>query len=175
MNKFTKGGAVAVVAASVIAAGASLGANAAQKSPTDLAVRSAGRLIAAKAAALHVSAADAFSAPKVVSVPEGLQYVAYERTYKGLPVIGGDFVVVTDEAGKVLSTSVAQTETLSLGSTTARLGKDRAAQIAGVDAHYGIAVTWDYYKNVHGRNGIGDDGVGARSFVHDGAYVNASW
>ncbi|HEY3002927.1 MAG TPA: PepSY domain-containing protein, partial [Kribbellaceae bacterium] len=48
-------------------------------------------------------------------------------------------------------------------------------QTAGVDAHYGIAVTWDYYKNVHGRNGIGDDGVGARSFVHDGAYVNASW
>jgi len=130
VNKFTKGGAVAVVAASVIAAGASLGANAAQKSPTDLAVRSAGQLIAAKAAALHVSAADAFSAPKVVSVPEGLQYVAYERTYKGLPVIGGDFVVVTDEAGKVLSTSVAQTETLSLGSTTAALGKDRAAQIA---------------------------------------------
>jgi Zn-dependent metalloprotease len=48
-------------------------------------------------------------------------------------------------------------------------------QTAGVDAHYGIAVTWDYYKNVHGRNGIGNDGVGARSFVHDGAYVNASW
>ena len=48
-------------------------------------------------------------------------------------------------------------------------------QTAGVDAHYGIAVTWDYYKNVHGRDGIGNDGVGARSFVHDGAYVNASW
>ena len=48
-------------------------------------------------------------------------------------------------------------------------------QSAGVDAHYGIAVTWDYYKNVHGRNGIGDDGKGAESFVHDGAYANASW
>ena len=48
-------------------------------------------------------------------------------------------------------------------------------QSAGVDAHYGISETWDYYKNVHSRNGIGDDGVGARSFVHDGAYVNASW
>jgi Zn-dependent metalloprotease len=48
-------------------------------------------------------------------------------------------------------------------------------QSAGVDAHYGIAQTWDYYKNVHGRNGIADDGKGAESFVHDGAYVNASW
>jgi len=54
-------------------------------------------------------------------------------------------------------------------------GTQANAQSAGVDAHFGISETWDYYKNVHGRNGIGDDGVGARSFVHDGAYVNASW
>ncbi|MFC4784511.1 M4 family metallopeptidase [Nocardioides sp. MAHUQ-72] len=46
---------------------------------------------------------------------------------------------------------------------------------AGVDAHYGIATTWDFYKNTYGRNGIANDGKGARSFVHDGAYVNASW
>jgi Zn-dependent metalloprotease len=46
---------------------------------------------------------------------------------------------------------------------------------AGVDAHYGIAETWDFYKSTFGRNGIADDGKGARSYVHDGAYVNASW
>ncbi|HEY3002928.1 MAG TPA: M4 family metallopeptidase [Kribbellaceae bacterium] len=54
-------------------------------------------------------------------------------------------------------------------------GTEANAQSAGVDAHYGIAKTWDYYKNVHGRSGIANDGTGARSFVHDGAYVNASW
>ncbi len=54
-------------------------------------------------------------------------------------------------------------------------GSNSNAQSAGVDAHYGIAKTWDYYKNVHGRNGIANDGVGAKSYVHDGAYVNASW
>jgi Zn-dependent metalloprotease len=54
-------------------------------------------------------------------------------------------------------------------------GANTNAQSAGVDAHYGIAETWDYYKTVHGRNGIGNDGVGAKSYVHDGAYVNASW
>ncbi|GIH02011.1 hypothetical protein Rhe02_00780 [Rhizocola hellebori] len=37
---------------------------------------------------------------------------------------------------------------------------------AAVDAHYGAAVTWDFYKNVLGRNGIKNNGVGARSFVH---------
>ncbi|MCM2578105.1 M4 family metallopeptidase [Streptomyces meridianus] len=50
------------------------------------------------------------------------------------------------------------------------------AQTAGVDAHYGAALTWDYYKNVHGRSGIRGDGVGAYSRVHYGNnYVNAFW
>ncbi|MFJ4964636.1 M4 family metallopeptidase [Streptomyces sp. NPDC088729] len=45
-----------------------------------------------------------------------------------------------------------------------------------VDAHYGIQQTWDYFKNVHGRNGIRNDGAGARSFVHWGVdYANAGW
>ncbi|MBB4891201.1 Zn-dependent metalloprotease [Streptomyces olivoverticillatus] len=47
---------------------------------------------------------------------------------------------------------------------------------AGVDAHYGAQLTWDYYKNVHGRSGIRGDGVGAYSRVHYGSsYVNAFW
>ncbi|MFI6285161.1 M4 family metallopeptidase [Streptomyces sp. NPDC051018] len=49
-------------------------------------------------------------------------------------------------------------------------------QTAAVDAHYGAALTWDYFKNVHGRNGIRGDGVGASSRVHYGnGYVNAFW
>ncbi|MEU2158987.1 M4 family metallopeptidase [Streptomyces sp. NPDC019396] len=49
-------------------------------------------------------------------------------------------------------------------------------ETAGADAHYGAALTWDYYKNVHGRNGIKGDGVGAYSRVHYGSsYVNAFW
>jgi Zn-dependent metalloprotease len=44
------------------------------------------------------------------------------------------------------------------------------------DAHYGVATTWDYYKNTFGRSGIRGDGVGAYSRVHYGnAYVNAFW
>ena len=50
------------------------------------------------------------------------------------------------------------------------------AATVGVDAHYGVSVTWDYYKNVHGRNGIANDGRGALSRVHYGRnYVNAFW
>ncbi|MGW4053130.1 M4 family metallopeptidase, partial [Streptomyces sp. NPDC004779] len=55
-------------------------------------------------------------------------------------------------------------------------GTPQNAETAGADAHYGAALTWDYYKNVHGRSGIRGDGVGAYSRVHYGnAYVNAFW
>ena len=47
---------------------------------------------------------------------------------------------------------------------------------AAADAQYGVGVTWDYYKNVHGRNGIANDGKGAYNRVHYGRnYVNAYW
>ncbi|MFI2607822.1 M4 family metallopeptidase [Kitasatospora sp. NPDC018619] len=49
-------------------------------------------------------------------------------------------------------------------------------QTAAVDAAYGAQLTWDYYKSVHGRNGIKDDGVGAYTRVHYSKnYVNAFW
>jgi Zn-dependent metalloprotease len=55
-------------------------------------------------------------------------------------------------------------------------GSPSNLESAGADAHYGAALTWDYYKNVHGRNGIRGDGVGAYSRVHYGNnYVNAFW
>ena len=47
---------------------------------------------------------------------------------------------------------------------------------AAADAQYGVSMTWDYYKNVHGRNGIANDGKGAYNKVHYGRnYVNAYW
>ncbi|GAA0989385.1 MULTISPECIES: M4 family metallopeptidase [Streptomyces violaceusniger group] len=55
-------------------------------------------------------------------------------------------------------------------------GKPDDPQTAAVDAHYGAAATWDYYKNVHNRDGIAGDGKGAYSRVHYGdSYVNAFW
>jgi Zn-dependent metalloprotease len=55
-------------------------------------------------------------------------------------------------------------------------GSTSSRESAAVDAHYGAAVTYDYYKNVHGRNGIWGDGRGTPSRVHYGSnYVNAFW
>jgi Zn-dependent metalloprotease len=96
-------------------------------SPSALAARSAAALVASKAAALHISKDDAFIAHKVISTAEGLQYVAYDRTYKGLPVVGGDFVVVTNSAGQVLSTSVAQDQAINLFTAATRTPAQAAA------------------------------------------------
>jgi Zn-dependent metalloprotease len=51
---------------------------------------------------------------------------------------------------------------------------DRATVAA--DAHYGVATTWDYYQNEHGRSGIFNDGKGVKSYVHVGTnWINAAW
>ncbi|WP_406835950.1 M4 family metallopeptidase [Streptomyces sp. AHU1] len=55
-------------------------------------------------------------------------------------------------------------------------GAQSDRQTAGVDVAYGAAATWDYYKEVFGRNGIRNDGVAAYSRAHYGNnYVNAFW
>jgi Zn-dependent metalloprotease len=55
-------------------------------------------------------------------------------------------------------------------------GTTADAATAGVDAHYGQKVTYDYYKNVHGRNGIDGAGRTGYSRVHySSRYNNAFW
>lgn len=51
-----------------------------------------------------------------------------------------------------------------------------STQSAAVDAMYGAAITWDYFKLIHNRNGIANDGKGSQSRVHYGrSYNNAFW
>lgn len=55
-------------------------------------------------------------------------------------------------------------------------GTNANRESAAVDAHYGGAMTYDYYDQVLGRDGIFGDGTGAPSRVHYGSnYVNAFW
>jgi Zn-dependent metalloprotease len=56
-------------------------------------------------------------------------------------------------------------------STTSATG-----QTAAVDAHYGIEMTYDFYKNVLGRNGIDGNNKATYSRVHySTSYDNAFW
>ncbi|WP_323791854.1 M4 family metallopeptidase [Nocardioides sp.] len=55
-------------------------------------------------------------------------------------------------------------------------GSNSNRETAAVDAHYGAAMTFDYFKLVLGRDGIFGNGAGAPSRVHYGSnYVNAFW
>ena len=118
-----------VLAATGVLVGALCITGTAQAQPTPTAapsaqaqaVSAAAGLVATRPAALHASADDVFQAQKAISSTNGLQYIPYERSYKGLPVVGGDFVVATDSAGQVLGTSVAQDQTINLASTTAKV------------------------------------------------------
>ncbi|MDI6103100.1 M4 family metallopeptidase [Actinoplanes sp. NEAU-A12] len=81
---------------------------------------SASALVADRPQVLQASDGEAFVQHQVIST-DNLQYVPFDRTYKGLPVVGGDFVVVTDTAGRTKFTSVAQTRPIGELSITPKL------------------------------------------------------
>lgn len=55
-------------------------------------------------------------------------------------------------------------------------GSTSSRESAAVDAQYGTNVTWDYFKNIHARNGIFGNGSGSYNRVHYGtSYSNAFW
>ncbi len=66
--------------------------------------------------------------------------------------------------------------TFSSTDTSFGNGSTSSRESAGVDAQYGTNMTWDYYQQVHGRNGIFGTGAGSYNRTHYGnGYVNAFW
>ncbi|WP_326568419.1 M4 family metallopeptidase [Amycolatopsis rhabdoformis] len=84
---------------------------------------------AASLGALRSSVEEAFHRVGTTAGAAGLYYSAYERTYHGLRVIGGDAVVVADGTGRVRDTTAADTAPLAVP-TTAALDAARAADTA---------------------------------------------
>lgn len=90
--------------------------------------------------------------------------------YELIEVAHGNSQTVNMAGSTTTSTLFSQT------SNTWGDGTAANAASAAVDAHYGASKTWDYFQNVHGRNGIANDGKGANSRVHYSTkYNNAYW
>ena len=54
--------------------------------------------------------------------------------------------------------------------------KSANGQTAAVDAHFGLQTTWDFYRNILGRNGIDGQGRSTYNLVHYSRhYDNAFW
>ena len=47
---------------------------------------------------------------------------------------------------------------------------------AALEAHWGAMMTWDYFRNIHGRNSFDNDGSTVQCYVHYGVnFQNANW
>ncbi|MEO6154893.1 MAG: M4 family metallopeptidase [Thermomonas sp.] len=104
----------------------------------------------------------------------------------------GNVTINTGKCGtqyQLIDTTRGSGKTTNMALRTAGLGSDFVdannawgngllsnSQTVAADAHFGVAMTWDYFKIVHGRNGIANNGKGALSRVHYGRnYQNAFW
>jgi len=86
-------------------------------------------LVAGNPTAIMGSAGEAYAHSAAIAA-NGLTYVPYERTYQGLPVFGGDFVIVTNSDGRVVFTSVAQEGRIGALSLTPKLTSAGAEAVA---------------------------------------------
>ena len=80
-------------------------------------------------AAVHASAGEQSSATRGSVDLNGAGHVRFNRSYHGLQVVGGDFIVHTDAAGAVTGVTSGLSRRLTM-STTPRLGAARATTIA---------------------------------------------
>lgn len=94
-----------------------------------LAKSTAARVVASRPQVLSASKWDAYQQQAVVRYKD-LNYVPYTRTYKGVPVDGGDFVVQTTAGGEAMYTSVAQAAEIGDLSVTPQLTAAKATRIA---------------------------------------------
>ncbi|MGW7478367.1 M28 family peptidase [Nonomuraea muscovyensis] len=73
---------------------------------------------------------EAYRRLNVVRGAGDMFFVSYERTYKGLPMVGGDAVVVTDSAGRVRDTVAESGPSPSDVATTPKISAARATRVA---------------------------------------------
>ncbi|WUV84872.1 M4 family metallopeptidase [Streptomyces sp. NBC_01476] len=85
---------------------------------------------AATAQNLHLGAQEALVAKSVIKDQDGSVHTRYERTYAGLPVLGGDLVVHQNAAGATTGVDKATNATIAVASTTAARSADSAKSFA---------------------------------------------
>ncbi len=121
--------AVAVLAATVAAPARAVPADPHPVRPADPAAAAADALVrAGSGAGLETGAGEALTRTGVIAGTRGLRYVTYARTFRGLPVVGGDVVVTTGARGGARSTA-ARTARINVDVTPA-VSADQAVRTA---------------------------------------------
>jgi zinc metalloprotease ZmpA len=122
----TAAGALAV---GLVTAGTAVAVYASPPLPDTASTKSATAFVASRPGILQPSTDDAYLQQPTIAAG-ATRYVPFERTYKGLRVVGGDFVVVTDASGQTKYTSVAQTRPIGSISVTPSLTQAAAEAVA---------------------------------------------
>ncbi|MER7563200.1 M4 family metallopeptidase [Streptomyces sp. NPDC048523] len=121
---------VAATAATLLAAALSPAAGAADRPTRATALENAASVLADRAPALGLTSAQGTKVRDVIVDADGTQHVRYDRTYRQLPVLGGDFVVHLAADGAYKSSSRATRSAISLSSVTPALSAPKAADLA---------------------------------------------
>ncbi|MEV8324905.1 M4 family metallopeptidase [Kitasatospora sp. NPDC056731] len=148
--------AVAVLSATALLTGVVQVSTAAQASPIPAAQAQAAEQHAAALAlaggqsgplakALALGGQEQLVAKDAVVDQDGTRHLRFERTYAGLPVLGGDLVVHQNARGAVQSVDKAVSAQLSLSSLAPQIPADKAAAQAtgAVQATVGVAADKD--------------------------------
>ncbi|GAA3854623.1 M4 family metallopeptidase [Streptomyces lacrimifluminis] len=120
----------AATTAVLLAAALSPTADAADRPTRDTAIRNAVTALADQAAHLGLTAAQGTTVRDVVIDKDGSQHVRYDRTYRQLPVLGGDFVVHLTPGGTYRGASRATTRPISLSTISPAVSAPKAADLA---------------------------------------------
>ncbi|MGW6014585.1 M4 family metallopeptidase [Streptomyces sp. NPDC055210] len=121
---------ISAAATTLLAGALSPGAGAADGPSRDTVLGNAAAVIADQAARLGLTSDQGTKARDVIVDADGTQHVRYDRTYRQLPVLGGDFVVHLTSAGDYRSSERATTRPLSLTSVEPSVSAPRAAGLA---------------------------------------------
>ncbi|MFD8429229.1 MULTISPECIES: M4 family metallopeptidase [Streptomyces] len=121
---------LAATTATLLVAALAPGATAADRPTRTAALEHAATALLDHSAALKLTDAQGTEARDVVVDDDGTQHVRYDRTYRGLPVLGGDFVVHLAPDGDFRSADRATDAALSLPTVTPKLSAPKAADLA---------------------------------------------
>ncbi|GGU44199.1 hypothetical protein GCM10010211_04600 [Streptomyces albospinus] len=146
ISRKTRVAGTAFAAAALLAAGITAGTAGASPAPTAAAqggsplklsashraelLRDAGAARAQTAKALGLGSQEKLVVRDVIKDADGTTHTRYDRTYAGLPVLGGDLVVHTAKGGAIKSTTKASRSAIAVASTTAKIAPKTAALAA---------------------------------------------
>ncbi|MGW2489217.1 M4 family metallopeptidase [Streptomyces sp. NPDC001606] len=121
---------VAATTATLLAVALSPAAHADARPTRAAAIQNAASALLSHAASLNLTDAERTSVRDVIVDKDGTQHVRYDRTYRGLPVLGGDFVVHLTPSGGFRGADRATKRTISLPTITPAISAPKASDLA---------------------------------------------